>query len=191
MAKRVRNKKLQYPFMVLANDPSMTAWGWVVLDANTNKIHDKGCIKTSSENKVRRIRKGDDTVRRIQEINYILIDIIQKNNIKCIVSELPHGSQNAQAAVMLGLVTGIAQTLSDVLHIPIDWFSEADAKKCLLNKKSATKKETIDAIDKIYKVQWTGVKYKDEAIADALSVYHVAHFQNSFRTTNYDYSNRF
>ena len=166
-------------FKVLANDPSMTAWGWCVVDAKTNFIYSTGCIKTGAENKVRRIRKGDDTIRRIQEINHQLINIIKVYDVKFIISELPHGSQNASAAVMLGLVTGVIQTIADVLDIPIDWYSEGDAKKYLLNKRSATKKETIDAIDKIYKVDWTKVKYKDEAVADAMAIYHVARSQSS------------
>ena len=182
---RERKKTSNTEFKVLANDPSMTAWGWCVVDAKTNFIYSAGCIKTNSENKVRRIRKGDDTIRRIQEINHQLIHIIKVYNIKFIVSELPHGSQNASAAVMLGLVTGTIQTMADVLEIPIDWYSEADAKKHLLNKRSATKKETIDAIDKIYKVNWTKVKYKDEAIADALAVYHVARSQSSILTMSW------
>ena len=48
---------------ILTNDPSMTAWGWAVL-SGSGKVYKTGCIKTSPEQKKRRIRKGDDTVRR-------------------------------------------------------------------------------------------------------------------------------
>lgn len=162
---------------ILANDPSFTAWGWAVLD--NNKVVDKGCIKTSPENKARRIRKGDDTVRRIHEIATFLSNIIDKHNVRFVISELPHGSQTASAAVMIGAVTGIMQTICTVKNIAIDWYSEADAKKHLLNRRSATKQETINAIDKLYAVKWTKIKYKDEAIADALAVYHVARSQSA------------
>jgi len=37
----------------------------------------------------------------------------------------------------------------------------------------------ITAIDKIYDVPWTGVGYKDEAVADSLAVFHVAQEQSS------------
>ena len=163
---------------ILTNDPSMTGWGWAVLSGNGN-IHKTGCIKTAPEQKKRRIRKGDDTVRRASELIKQLVSIIKTYNVQLIISELPHGSQNAQAAVMIGLVTGIMQTMADVLGLPIEWFSEGDAKKCLLGKLSATKQETIDAIDKIYEVEWTGIKYKDEAVADALAIYHCASEQSA------------
>jgi len=168
---------------VLANDPSITAWGWAVVDQEVGekgKVLEVGCIKTSPGYKKQKIRKGDDTTRRVMEINTALLSVIYKYNIKFLLSELPHGSQSAAAAVMIGIVTGIGQTLSDALGIPIEWYSEGDSKKNLLGKLSATKDETKDAISSLYKVPWTGVKYHDEAVADALAVYHVAINQSLF-----------
>lgn len=162
---------------ILTNDPSFTAWGWAVVNMK-GMVEAVGCIKTEPESKKRRIRKGDDTVRRISEINHVLMEIIGRHNVQCIISELPHGSQNAQAAVMIGAVAAIVQTIADVKGLPVDWYSEQDAKKHLLGKKSATKKEVIDSISKIYKVPWKGVKYHDEAVADAMAVYNVAKTQN-------------
>ncbi len=162
---------------ILVNDPSMTAWGWVVLDYD-GKILDRGCIKTAPPQKKLRIRKGDSTVQRISEINKILLSVIEQYNVGYIISELPHGSQNAQAAVMIGVVAAIGQTISDVLGIGIEWYSEGDAKKCLVNSLSATKQQIIDAIDKLYDMPWFGVKYKDEAIADAMAIYNVAKHQS-------------
>lgn len=162
----------------LTNDPSFTAWGWAILDARGN-IYEAGCIKTAPEHKKKRIRKGDDTIRRISEINVELLRLLFKWDVKVIVSELPHGSQNASAAVMIGVVTGIIQALADSLEIPVEWFSEQDAKKSILGKKAATKEDMIRAIDKLYKVPWKGVKYADEAIADALAIFHVAMQQSA------------
>lgn len=157
---------------VLTNDPSFTAWGWAIVQ--NHKIIAQGCIKTAPEAKMKRIRKGDDRTRRTSEIVHVLIDLISKYNVKLILSELPHGSQNAAAAVMIGIVTGIVQTLSDVYGIALEWYSEADSKKCVLGKKSATKEEMIKAISKLYEVQWTNIGFRDEAVADAIAVYHVA-----------------
>lgn len=164
-------------FFTLTNDPSMTAWGWVILDSDANII-DCGCIKTAPEQKKRRIRKGDDTVRRVSEINRVLIGLIKKYKICYLLSELPHGSQNAQAAVMIGIVTGVVQTLADTFEIGIEWYSEQDSKKAILGKKAATKLDMIEAIDRLYDVPWKDVKYADEAIADAMAVYHVAMLQS-------------
>lgn len=172
--KRTTNK----PFTILTNDPSITAWGWAVLSLN-GAVLEAGCIKTTPSHKKLRIRKGDDRTRRISEINQVLLELIEKYNIRYILSEQPHGSQNASAAVMIGICLGIIQTLSDALKIGVEWYGEEDAKKCVLHKKSATKAEMISAINKLYKVPWTGVKYKDEAVADALAIHYVATKQSS------------
>ena len=165
--------------LILVNDPSLTAWGWAVVKPD-GIILEAGCIKTESEAKKRRIRKGDDTIRRVHEINTELLRVIRKYNIDYIISELPHGSQTASAAVMIGIVSGIAQTISDTLEIPIEWYSENDAKKELLGKNSATKTEIKNAVNLIFNVPWTGIKFRDEAIADALAIFTVAWKQSTF-----------
>jgi Holliday junction resolvasome RuvABC endonuclease subunit len=158
---------------VMAWDPSITAWGWVILTWD-GSIIDCGCIKTVPEGKKSRIRKSDDRCRRITEINIKLIALLQKYNVQLIVSEIQHGSQSAVAATMLGITLGISQTISDCLEIAFETWSEGDSKLNLLGKRSAGKEETIDAIDKLYWVKWTHTKYIDEAIADAVSIFHIA-----------------
>lgn len=158
---------------ILANDPSICAWGYSVLDQKGNVL-DFGCIKTESGGKKMRIRKSDDRTRRVHEINERLLSVIKKYNVEYIVSELPHGSQNASAAVMIGACIGILQTLADTLNIGLEWFSEGDAKKSALGKTTAEKKEMIVAMSKLYKLNWTGTKYIDEAVADSLAIHNVA-----------------
>ncbi len=164
--------------IILTNDPSITGWGYAVLDIQS-RILTAGCIKTEPQYKKRRIRKGDDTVRRVSEINQRLLKVIRHYKVTYLLTELPHGSQNASAAVMIGIVAGIVQTLSDTLEIGIEWYAEGDAKKCLLGKNSATKREIINAICELYDVPWKGVKYKDEAIADALAIHYAATHQSN------------
>jgi len=157
---------------ILACDPSFTAWGWVVLDMQGNVI-DTGCIKTKPSNKRLKIRKGDDRCRRISEINQVLLALIKKHSVVYILSEQPHGSQSAVAAVMIGICLGIIQTLADSLSIGVEWFSEGDCKKCLLGRRSASKEEVIKAIGELFPgIYFTGTKYIDEAVADAMAVYY-------------------
>lgn len=161
---------------VLANDPSITAWGWVVVEFvnGSPQIIDSGCIKTSPDNKTKRLRKGDDRVRRFDEIAQELQRINDKYDINWILAELPHGSQNASSAVMIGATAGILSTYAALLSLPIEWYSESDCKKHLLNRRSATKKQTITAISDLYGNKWMrNIKYKDEAVADALAVFHI------------------
>lgn len=161
-------------FTILTNDPSFTAWGWAVINAK-GRILKTGCIKTKTEGKKRRIRKGDETVQRTGEINSVLLGLIKEFNIGYLLTELPHGSQNASGAVMIGITIGVLKTLSDSLDIGIEWYSEGDSKKCALGKISSTKDEMIQAMKQHYGTSWIkGTKYIDEAVADALAIHHVA-----------------
>lgn len=179
---------------VMTNDPSITNWGWAIVESANSKVIDLGCIQTVPNNKKLRIRKGDDNVRRVNEIATQLLEIINKYNPQIILSELPHGSQNASGATMIGIVMGILETISIIKIIPVEWYSEGDAKESIFHKKSATKIETILAIDKLYKIPitkgigrnrkgevialWSGTSYLDEAVADAMAIYHVAKQQS-------------
>ena len=166
-----------HPLAILTNDPSFTAWGWAILTP-ASEILETGCIKTEPKAKKLRVRKGDDRVRRTKEICMQLLAVIKKYDVSFMVSELPHGSKNASAAIMMGVVVGILEGISCTTGISLEWFSEADAKMSVLGKKSASKLEMLDAIDEFYDVQWPNVGYKDEAIADAIAIFHVARVQS-------------
>lgn len=165
-------------FRILTNDPSFTAWGYAVIETD-GTILESGCLKTSPEHKKKRIRASDDRIRRATDIVQDLIGIISDYSVQYMLSEAPHGSQNAQGAIMIGIVTGITCTLSECLGVPIEYYSEQDAKKALLGKKAASKGDIIEAIDKLYNMEWRSVKYIDEAVADALAVFHVAMKQST------------
>ncbi|MFP4019819.1 MAG: crossover junction endodeoxyribonuclease RuvC [Bacteroidales bacterium] len=171
-SKPIVAQKPEKDLIVLTNDPSLTAWGYAVI--HKGKIVKGGCIETEPKAKVNRIRKGDDRVRRIHELNIELLNIIRSCNVNYIVSELPHGSQNAAAAAMVGMAADKVQTIGDCLNIPVEWYSEDDAKKHLFGKQKITKQDMVDKIDKLYKVTWLGSKKRNSGLADAIAVYHVA-----------------
>jgi Holliday junction resolvasome RuvABC endonuclease subunit len=161
---------------ILVNDPSITAWGWAVvtLDGRVARINETGCIKTEPDYKKKKIRKGDDTVRRLSVISDVLTEQHEKHNLDWVLSELPHGSQSASAAVMIGAVAGIISSYSSCFNLPVEWYTEGDSKKNLLGRRSASKQATVDAIVEIYGDEWVrDIKYKDQAVADALAVFHV------------------
>jgi Holliday junction resolvasome RuvABC endonuclease subunit len=157
---------------ILACDPSFTAWGWAVFQNHTRI--DSGCIKTEPSPKKNKVRKGDDRIRRIGELYDILLEVIQSHKIDFIVAELPHGSQNAQAAIMMGSVAAILMGFDKLLGIPVEWYTEDDAKKTLLGRKSASKADVIAAVEETFDDRITGFKYVQEAIADAMAIYNVA-----------------
>jgi Holliday junction resolvasome RuvABC endonuclease subunit len=163
---------------ILTHDPSMTAWGWAVVSFD-GKVIDTGCIKTSPDSKKKNLRKGDDRIRRVSDIINQLSEIIRTHNCTFMVSEQPHGSQSAVAAVMIGLTLGMLQSLALCKQIPIEWYSEGDVKRELFHRQSVSKQEMIDHISQIMNIDLDGPKYKNEAVADALGVYKCAMKQSS------------
>ena len=159
---------------IMANDPSFTAWGWVVFDTDKPKdVLDCGCIKTENSQKKRNLRAGDDRVRRISIINNQLLGIIDKHEVNYILAEAPTGSQSSSAAMMIGAVTGIIQTIADCRKTPIDWYTIHDIRKVLGIRVNSSKPDIFKAVSKKYKGTWYAnkPKYVQEAIADAIAVY--------------------
>lgn len=158
---------------ILACDPSFTAWGWAVFENHTRI--DSGVIKTESHAKKLKIRQGDDRIRRIGEIyDFLLHEVVLNYKIDFIVAELPHGSQNAKAAIMMGAVAGILMGFDKLMGTPVEWYSENDAKKALLGRISASKAEVIAAVESTFEDRLRGPKYQREAVADAMAIYNVA-----------------
>lgn len=163
---------------IMVNDPSITAWGWIIVN-KVGGIVEAGAIKTAPSSKKLNTRKGDDRVRRVTEINVALLALVKKYNVSLLISELPHGSQSAVAAVMIGMVSGMMQTIGDCLNIPVEWYSEGDAKMATCGKRSVEKDEMVEVIKSLYQgVPWKGTKWQDQAIADSIAVYHVAKQQS-------------
>lgn len=159
--------------IVMSCDPSLTGWGYTIIKGK--KVITFGCIRTSAENKKRRIRKGDDMVRRVGEIVVTLLTEIRMHKVSYLVTELPHGSQTASGAVMQGIVMGIMETIARAELLPIEWYSEHDAKKeAIPGKKVITKNDMIEAMEKKFSFEWPKHKYIREAVADALAIYNCA-----------------
>ncbi len=178
MVTRSRNKVQLPDKSVLTNDPSMTGWGWAVVSF-TGEVYKAGIIETKPKNKVNRTRKGDDNVRRVNEIANTLFKVIKDCNVAYIVSELPHGSQNSAGATMIGVVMGVLESFSVTLGMGVEWYSENDSKNAVLGKGSAYKEEMIIAIQKKYpNIIWGKSKKWKEAVADAMAIYHTATLQS-------------
>ena len=164
---------------ILACDPSLTAWGWAIINWDGSVVA-HGCIQTEPLHKKLRIRVGDDFARRIKEIDNVLITAIRKYNVNYMVCELPHGSQNASAAKMVGAVPSIMETISMCFDIGLEWYSEADGKKAILGSSSGSKDAMVRGVKKLYpNVYMRDHKFYKEAVSDAIAIYHVASLQSN------------
>ena len=160
--------------IVLSNDPSVAAWGWAIIKIHKGmaRIMETGCIKTETQYKAGKIYKADDNARRFTEIVEVLNGLHKKYKIDWILTEAPHGSQSASAAIMVGAVAGILATFSVCHGLPVDYYNEKEAKRHLLGSSSGSKQATIDGISAKYGTKWVrNVKYIDEAVADALQIF--------------------
>ena len=117
MTKRRRSTKAGKN-TILACDPSLTAWGWAIINWDGSVVA-HGCIQTEPLHKKLRIRVGDDFARRIKEIDNVLINVVKKYNVNYMVCELPHGSQNAAAAKMVAsVINGTKPYLISINNTP-------------------------------------------------------------------------
>ena len=159
---------------ILALDPSLTAFGWAVIRPN-GTVADAGVIQTKPADKKLKIRKGDDFVKRVNTLCVQLHGIIKWHNCKLIVSEQPHGSQSAVAAKALGAVLGLVQTTAHFSGCGLEWYMEGECKLNLLDRRSANKGDVIKKIEKKYpETPWKKTKVANEAIADSITVWHLA-----------------
>lgn len=172
------------PFNIMACDPSYTHFGFIII--MHNEIVHADCIMTDSQAKKNRIRKGDDDTRRLNIINMKLKEIIREYKINYLLAELSGGgSKSSNAAKGLAFANCLTQAMADWNDIGIEWYSEADAKKCLFGRqKNVSKNETKEKINKLYKVPWTDTICRDEHIADAVAIYHTALQQSSVLRLN-------
>jgi Holliday junction resolvasome RuvABC endonuclease subunit len=165
---------------ILSFDPSITEFGLAIINSDT--IIDAECIKTNPGHSEHNITKSRDKARRASKIVKRILDVLCHHRIKTIVSELPQGSQSAPAADCLGMARSIVQTIADCYSKQIIWVKQHDSKMTMVGKSDAEKHEMIDAVDNSDinfpelgdpkdGAPWTGIKYRDEAIADAVAVY--------------------
>jgi len=162
--------------IILSNDPSLTAWGWSVYDTISKRIISYGVFKTAPSPKKLKIRKGDDRVRRVQELSENLLKVIKEYRVDYIISELPHGSQSAVAAVMIGLCIGVLQSLSTSLSIPIEWYYEMDCKSMIFGRRDVSKEQVMSKMYTEFALPISPPKtmVEKEAVADSLSILYTA-----------------
>lgn len=131
---------------VLGMDPSMRNWGLAfshldledgVLDTPVLSV-----IKTAEEPKGKQVRTNSYDIEAADTLYKEVHPIAQQ--AKVIFVEVPVGSQSAAAMKGYGMCIGILGALR-AMGIPFIEVSEAEAKKTMTGKRTATKEEMIAA----------------------------------------------
>jgi Holliday junction resolvasome RuvABC endonuclease subunit len=155
--------------MILALDLAFANTGWAILEKG--KLIKFGTIKTE-KTKVKNTLVSDDRATRATHLAQELVHLIQGNDIKAIVGELPSGSQNATAANLLGWAGGVAVAVATCHKLPCEWISQGDSKKITLGVRSATKEAMMEWATGAYPdTVFPSAKCNFEHVADSLSAY--------------------
>lgn len=131
---------------VLGMDPSLRNWGMAFshLDLETGVLDtpDLSLIKTAEEPKGKQVRQNSYDIEAAEELASGVMPLAQQ--AKVIFVEVPVGSQSAAAMKGYGVCIGILGAIR-AAGIPIIEVSEAESKKVMTTRRTATKDEMIQA----------------------------------------------
>ena len=156
--------------MILCLDIAFANTGWAVMDKGVPAAY--GTIRTGKD-KRKSVRVSDDKAFRAGKMAEELKEVIELHKPLGIVAELPHGSQNASAANLLGWAAGIVVSMATAYGIPCEWISEGDSKLAAIGRRTATKDEMMQwARNRWPEIDFPKAKTHFEHVADSLAAYH-------------------
>lgn len=177
---------------VLGMDPSMRNWGLAFshLDLDEGYLDDPtlSLVRTAEEPKGKQVRMNSYDIEAAETLYREVLPLAQQ--AKVIFVEVPVGSQSAAAMKGYGMCIGILGAIR-ATGIPFIEVGEAESKKVLTGKRTATKEEMITAAMIRYpNANWPMhngkvTAGKAEHMADAIAAIHAGvltqQFQNLMR----------
>ncbi len=155
---------------ILSIDVGFRSLGWAVFESG--KLVKCGVIETAPSKK-KTARRSDDNAVRCSQIALGLKSVIEENNIKGVVGELPvGGAKSAKALAQMAMATGVVVAVLSILDIPVEWATPFEIKTATTGKKSATKEEVMESIKtKFDYFKFPKTKAVFEHVADAIGAY--------------------
>jgi Holliday junction resolvasome RuvABC endonuclease subunit len=114
--------------MILGLDPSLTGFGWAVVDHDL-RIVDCGVVSTKPLAKKRGIRVMDSQCQRSDEILRALEAVHAGHTVRCVVAEGPVGSKSVKAACALERANATWQAWAYCMRIPRAMVTAGDVKR--------------------------------------------------------------
>jgi len=135
--------------IILGVDPSFTAFGVVVYDADLDEIIECHTFRTKKETKKRKIYVCDDDARRISEIAGAYQGILKHHRPDLIINEIPSGgAKGYRGAMGMAYATALSTIIPLMLGIPVVHLSAGDSKKASTGKVNGSKAEVEQAVKK-------------------------------------------
>ena len=167
--------------IILTCDPSLTAFGWAVVEYDPASgyinLLDGGCIETKAVNKTTqpKVLKTEWDNHRALEIADVLVKKTVQYMVTDIIFENSAGSKSALAISALALVKGVILGIVATTGLPVKFVNPKAIKKKVGGASSTSKTLVMGIVStKIPKfiTLATGMtKAKREAISDALAVF--------------------
>lgn len=157
--------------IVLALDPSLREFGWVLVNTVGNNVLRGGCIQTGKlSGKV-----GESDTSRLMSIATQLSEICEESMVDEIWSEVAIGSKSSNAAKALQLCKGMIIGVAAARNLKLQFCTPQQSKKALTGNPAAEKEEVCAAVKKKLGVSaeaiLKGPKYERFAIADSLAAF--------------------
>lgn len=162
---------------VLACDPSLRNWGYVLADVSSDltiEVITGGTIQSKPKKKQ---SKNVDVILSSEEIYTQLLPLV--GSVDVLVTESPYGTQSASAARSLAACCALVGTLRSHCK-EHTMFSPKKTKEVFTGNIEASKKEMVDeAIKKFPNYEWEMIKRNSETVpsyaaneheADAIAV---------------------
>lgn len=144
--------------MIICIDPSFNNFGYALLNESLNVV-DVGVFKTE-KSKNKQVRISDDDSFRTQSLASGIGQYILKNKVKGIMGERPSGAQTASALKSFSISNSVIDCIAALMNIPIETCTPGETKMGLCGRKSAGKKDVMDAAAKYYNWKVTEKRVK-------------------------------
>lgn len=161
---------------VLCLDVALSNVGVAVWSSRSKRFVHAECIRTERQDS----RYASlDRARRCQQICGRLVTIMDLYSPSCVLAELPHGSQNANAATSLGLASGLVIALCASRMLPLHVIQPVWTKKFVGgNDKSLVINKAVS----IFGSERLKMRGTTEHIADAMICIAVARTRPEMRS---------
>jgi len=170
---------------IMTVDPSLCNTALVVFQVTTAypkwTIVSTQVLRTEAEAKKRGIYKADDETRRIEFLVRGLRTLYEAYTPKLIVTEITKGEPKSKhAAATLAIAKTIIVASAALWDVPVVYVDQADVKKAMCGKKTATKTEMKNRAAELYpdlREEYESTQSKDgwlgtfEHVADAIGVF--------------------
>lgn len=144
--------------MILAIDPTFSNFGYALLNEKL-EVADVG-VWTTKRDTNKKTRVSDDDSFRTQQLARQIGEYVINKNIRGIMGERPSGAQTAMALKSFCTANTIVDCISALMGLPVEWCTPGETKMGFVGRKSAGKKEIMDAVAKYYNWKVTDKKVK-------------------------------